>query len=133
MNAGKRNDGMVYIVNTCILYFVSLLALDAASSSGEAHGLRRCLAKHFGCYYLRSFDKCVCKIKRGCSNSFKYQTLSECVAHNFKKVDPCAGNPCNKGVCVPKRGRNKFTCDCLETGFYGRQCHKKCPMITLYY
>lgn len=117
----------------------SLFVLFYAASSAKTKDLSiklKCYTKHYGCYYVRSHNRCVCTIKRGCENNFKYKTRQECNTDNLykKKIEPCAKNPCNQGTCSPnKNGWRKYTCNCLETGFYGKRCHKKCPQMTLYY
>lgn len=122
---------MIKIVQTCVFMLFMFQAGSPASSGLRKLG--KCYTRHFGCYYLRRYDQCICTAKRGCLNMFKYKTKKDCEVDNFNKMDPCLSNPCHSGICMPKKGWRKYSCDCLETGFYGRHCHKKCPQITLYY
>lgn len=122
-NAKRHTDAMN-------LYFAMLLLVVTESVVGVRGS--RCRTKHFGCHYLRAHDKCVCKVKKACINPFRYKTENECKQAHVKKNNPCRRNSCQHGRCMPKKW-NKYSCDCLETGYYGKFCHKKCPQITLYY
>jgi len=115
--------------NQCLVILLLLLLLI----TGCVEGGRRCRTKHFGCHYMRTHDKCVCKMKRACTNPFRYKTETECRKAHVKKIDPCQNNLCQHGRCIPKKGWSKYSCDCLETGYYGKFCHKRCPQISLYY
>ncbi|XP_042217517.1 protein crumbs homolog 2-like [Homarus americanus] len=70
---------------------------------------------------------CVCGL--GCDTSFRYSTRDQCqTALKGEKADPCESTPCkNSGVCSQIVRDPGYQCLCVNTGYYGHVCHKKCP------
>ncbi|KAK8396284.1 hypothetical protein O3P69_005375 [Scylla paramamosain] len=70
---------------------------------------------------------CVCGL--GCDTVFRFATREQCqAALKEKEKDPCEDNPCrNGGVCSQTLREPGYQCLCVNTGYYGRACHKKCP------
>ncbi|XP_050685972.1 EGF-like repeat and discoidin I-like domain-containing protein 3 [Eriocheir sinensis] len=70
---------------------------------------------------------CVCGL--GCDTTFRYATREQCqAALKEQQQDPCETKPCrNGGLCSQISRDPGYQCLCVNTGYYGRTCHKKCP------
>ncbi|XP_076816808.1 uncharacterized protein LOC143462490 isoform X2 [Clavelina lepadiformis] len=77
---------------------------------------------------LRRNGRCFCGTRTACKNPFLYPSRKVCrrktqkLRHVCVRLKPCG----NDGICMSGR-KNRYTCVCSGTGYYGKNCETECP------
>lgn len=115
-----------------VLFLLCLVpALQAAPQLSCVRSLRCSIQRYQGCYVVNGM--CHCAQAWCCDNPFNFTSLDNCLAvkeNTFQLEDPCRSDPCkNNGYCVQLSGLQdpRYRCECHRTGYFGLNCHEKCP------